>query len=288
MNLTEVKPKVIEALSAKRPMFSGSDVKFATSIGIDPAQYNRIKNGDTDKVLSDANWISLARQMGVNLKNTPDWKIANTPVFQTVTAILAKCQKSSISSIICDDADIGKTVAAREYVKLNKNAIYIDCSQVKNKQRLVRAIAREFGVGVNGKYINVYEDLVYYLRSLSDALVILDEAGDLQQDAYLELKALWNATEGSCGWVQIGADGLKEKIRRAIGNKKVGYTEIFSRYGKRYQRITPEGKDDKDKFTKTQAALIIKANAPGSVDIQKMIHKTEGSLRRVKTEISKL
>lgn len=284
----QLKSKVLEALPVMRSNFSGSDKKFATSLGINAAQYNRIKNGETERVLSDANWISIARQLDISLNGKPNWKTANTPVFQTISALLGKCQKDSISSMLCDAADIGKTYAARVYVKSNKNAVYIDCSQVKNKQKLVRAIAKEFGVGHTGKYHDVYEDLVFYLRSIANPLIILDEAGDLQVDAFLELKALWNATERSCGWFMMGADGLKEKIRRAINNKKVGYTELFSRYGKRYQRVTPEGKEDAEKFVKTQAALIIRANAPSGVDIQKMMHKTEGSLRRIYTEISKL
>jgi hypothetical protein len=283
----ENKPQLVEALAQKRLMFSGSDSKFATSIGINPAQYNRVKNGETDKVLSDASWISIARQLQFNFKGETPWQVANTAVFQTVTAILTKCQKSNISSIICDDADIGKTFAARIYVKSNKSAVYIDCSQVKSKQKLIRAIGKEFGVGHTGKYSDVYDDLVYYLRSIPNPLIVLDEAGDLNYDARLELKALWNATEDSCGWVQMGADGLKELWNRAINNKKVGFTELFSRYGKRYQKITPEGKEEKTKFTKMQAALIIKANAP-TADIQKMLVKTDGSLRRIKTEISKL
>lgn len=284
----EIKKKVVEHLRTKRSNFTGSDSKFSVSIGINAAQYNRIKNGETEKVLSEANWITLARQLELSLNGSPNWKTAMTPVFQTVTALLAKCQKDSISSMLCDAADIGKTYTARVYVKANKNAVYIDCSQVKNKQKLIRAIAKEFGVGHTGKYNDVYEDLTFYLRSISRPIIILDEAGDLQYDAFLELKALWNATERACGWFMMGADGLKEKVRRAIDNKKVGYTEIFSRYGKRYQRCTPEGREDSEKFSKTQAALIIRANAPSNTDVQKMLVRTDGSLRRIYTEISKL
>ncbi len=42
-------------------------------------------------------------------------------------------------------------------------------------------------------------------------LVVLDEAGDLQYEAFLELKALWNATEMCCGWYMMGADGLRRR-----------------------------------------------------------------------------
>jgi hypothetical protein len=280
--------KILEALAVKRANFSGSDAKFATSLGINAAQYSRIIKGDFEKVLSNDKWISIARQLELNLKGSADWKTAETPVFQIITAHLNKCQQDGISGIICDAADIGKTYTAREYVKRNKNAIYIDCSQVKTKQQLVRLIAKEFGVGHTGKYNDVYADLVYYVRTLDNPLIILDEAGDLKYDAFLELKALWNATERACGWYMMGADGLKEKIRRAIDNKKVGYTELFSRYGKRYQRVTPEAKEEAERFTKQQAALIIKANAPAGTDAQKMLLKTDGSLRRIYTEISKV
>lgn len=284
----ELKTRIVTELAAKRANFSGSDNKFATSIGINPAVYNRIKAGETDRVLSDANWISLARNLQINLRSQIDWKVAETPVFTSVTAQLSLCQQQSMSCIICDAADIGKTFAARIYAKNNINAIYIDCSQVKSKQKLVRMIAKEFGVGHSGRYNDVYADLVYYIGGILTPIVILDEAGDLQYDAFLELKALWNATERACGWVMIGADGLKEKIRRAIDCKKVGYTELFSRYGKRYQRITPEGKEETERFTKLQAALIIKANAPHDTDVQKMLVQSEGSLRRIYNEISKL
>jgi len=281
-----LKKKVVTAMKEAATGFS-SDAKHAVSLGINAGVYSRIKSGETDRVLADAAWISLARVLNVNLKDTPQWKIAETPAFIYITKMLAKCQSDSLSSILCDDSDIGKTVAAKAYSKANANAIYIDCSQVKSKQKLVRAIAKEFGVGNAGRYADVYDDLVYYLNSLASPLIILDEAGDLLVDAFLEMKAMWNATEGSCGWCMIGADGLKEKWRRAINNKKVGYTELFSRFGKRYQRVTPEGKEDNETFAMMQAGLIIQANAP-QADVKKMIARTDGSLRRINNEISKL
>ncbi len=95
---------------------------------------------------------------------------------------------------------------AHYYVRNNENAVYLDCSQCKSKQRFVRALARQFGVSSTGRYVDVYDDLVFYLNSLSEhTLIVLDEAGDLNYDAFLECKALWNATEGNVGWVKIGA-----------------------------------------------------------------------------------
>ncbi len=285
----EFKTKVIAALAEKRKQFTGSDAKYAISLELNAAQYSRIKGGETEKVISDSKWISLGRMLDINPRKEIKWNTANTPVFNMITEQLAHCQTECVSALLCDLADIGKTYTAKIYAKNNKNVVYVDCSQVKTKQKLVRFIAKELGLENAGKYSNVYDDLVYYIKGLDHpAMIILDEAGDLAYDAFLELKALWNATERACGWFMMGADGLKEKIRRSIDCKKVGFTEIFSRYGKKYQRITPEGREDATEFATAQAAMIIKANMKREVNIQKLIVKTDRSLRRIYTELSKI
>ena len=288
MNISkEIKEKVVEAMKERRPHYA-SDAKFAVALGISSSQYSRVMRGDLERVLSDSNWISIARKLEVTLNALPEWKTAVTPVYEFVTGQLQFCQDNGSSRMLCDVADIGKTYTARCYVRSHANAVYIDCSQVKTKQRLIRQIAREFGVGSVGTYNDVYADLVFYLRSLPRPLVILDEAGDLDYAAFLELKALWNATERCCGWYMMGADGLKEKIRRSIEYKKVGYEEIFSRYGSRYQRATPESEQETKEFKRLHAALIAKANAGDGVNIQQLIAQCDCSPRRIYDELRKV
>lgn len=292
MITTELKKQIIDGMAKARENFTGSDAKFAVSLGINGTQYSRVKRGQTEKILSDANWITIARKLGVSLNNMPEWKAANTPVFQFITAQLEACQASSLSALLCDLSDIGKTFTAKHYAKTHKNVVYVDCSQVKTKQRLIRHIAKAFGVGGTGKYSEVYEDLVFYLKTLPTPLIILDEAGDLQHDAFLEVKALWNATDMVCGYYMMGADGLQAKMRRAIDNHKVGYTELFSRFGKQYGKVVPAG-DDSKKFLQDTAAMIIKANAKEGTDINKVLRLTMGadnmpSLRRIYKELVKV
>lgn len=287
MITTEVKKQILEAITANRVNYP-SDAKHAASLGIATSVYSSIKNGQTDKALSEANWITIARRLGVNLRGGIEWKAARTATFDFISAQLEACQNAGLSAIMCDIPNIGKTFTARYYVKGHRNAVYIDCSQVKTKQKLVRKIATEFGVNGNGRYSDIYEDLVYYLRSIETPLIVLDEAGDLQYDAFLELKALWNATERCCAWYMMGADGLKAKIDRSIEHQKVGYTEMFSRYGDKYSRVTPADNKDREKFLMDQAAVVAKVNAPEGTDIAAMVRKTAGGLRRVYTEIEKL
>jgi len=287
MITTEIKQRITAAISAARQNYP-SDAKHAASLGITTSVYSTIKNGQTDRVLSDANWISIARKLGVNLRGEIEWKAARTETFDYITAQLEFCQQSSLSGILCDLPNIGKTFTARCYVQSHRNAVYIDCSQVKTKLKLIRKIAAEFGVDAKGRYSDVYDDLVFYLKSIDTPLIILDEAGDLQYEAFLELKALWNATERCCAWYMMGADGLKEKINRSIECKKVGYTEMLSRYGDRYHKVTPDEANDRRAFLNEQARVVATVNAPKGTDIAQIVRKTGGGLRRVYTEIEKL
>jgi hypothetical protein len=86
----------------------------------------------------------------------------------------------------------------------------------------------------------------------------------------------------------MGADGLREKIRRSIDCKKVGYTEIFSRYGSRYQKASPDGSEELRKFKTVHAALIIKANTNQDVNVQQLVARTDYSLRRIQDELRKI
>lgn len=281
------KKRIAAAIAANRQNYP-SDAKHAQSLGITAAVYSALKSGQTDRLLSDGNWISIARRLGVSLKEELEWKTARTQTFDYVSRQLEFCQEQSLSGILCDMPNIGKTYTARHYVQHHQNAIYVDCSQVKTKVRLVKKIAMEFGVDAKGRYTDMYEDLVYYLRSMETPLIVLDEAGDLQYEAFLELKALWNATERCCAWYMMGADGLKEKIERSIDARKVGYTEMLSRYGDRYSRVTPEDGKDREAFLKEQARVVAKANAPEGSDVGLIVRKSQGGLRRVYTEIAKI
>ena len=287
MLTTDIRKRILAAISANRTNYP-SDARHAAVLGISASVYNQLKKGQTDKALSDANWVNIARRLDVNLREGIEWKGARTATFKYISAQLEACQERSLSVILCDLPNIGKTYTARWYVNEHRNAVYIDCSQVKTKRALVRKIAKEFGVGATGKYQDTYEDLVYYLRSMERPLVVLDEAGDLAYEAFLELKALWNATEMCCGWYMMGADGLAAKIDRNVEGRKVGYAEIFSRYGGKYSRVTPEQEDDRRAFLNEQARIVATVNAPVGADIGQIVRKCDGGLRRGYTEIEKL
>jgi hypothetical protein len=239
---------------------------------------------ELEGVLSDANWINIARKYDVPLTNEVHMKTARTAVFNHIWKQLEFAQENSVSGILCDRADIGKTHTALMYARENKNVAFIDCGRNKSKQDFIKAISKEFGLSTDATFNELFETLVFFLKTTDRPLIILDEFGDLRYPTYLEFKALWNATDKHCGWYAMGADGLATKINRHITYKKVGFAEIFSRLGNKYQRITPVNDKEFAAFQKKQITQIGLAN--GCDDVQRLHAKTNMSLRRIPIQIS--
>jgi DNA transposition AAA+ family ATPase len=284
----EQKQAIVKAMLERRSTFTGSDKMYAEWLDINASVYNQIKNGaNNQNLLSKGKWISIARKLEVPLKGEMKWVTAVTETYSMIKSQMEFCATYSTSAVFCDEADTGKTYAMKDNVKRNRNWVYVDCSQYKSKHLLVRKIAAEFGLESGGRYNEVKNDLCYYLRTLDKPLVALDELGDLEYNAFLEIKALWNSTEGACGWYAAGADGLKVKLERGRNNKKVGYAEFYRRFGSRYQKATPAGKDDRQAFINRALTAIAMVNAPDKSVVQKIVTGAAGSLTRVKTEIMK-
>ena len=285
MITSEYRNNVRTALLNRRPNFGGTNAQFAKIYGISGAIYSRLQNGETEKIISDSLWIQIGRELEVNTRKS-NWKIVRTKVYTEIEDSINFCQMYSSSMVLVDDCGIGKTCSAKNIVKTLTNAFYIDCSQAKSKQQFVKLLAKTIGLDNKGKYIDVKSNLKYYLNQLDHPIIILDEAGDLEYTAFLELKEFWNATDGFCGWFMMGADGLKAKIEKGINSKKVGFAEIFSRFSDEYIRITPNGIADKKAFRQELLQQVANANSSGTIPIDTLVKKCldkETTLRHLDT-----
>ena len=77
----------------------------------------------------------------------------------------------------------------KDHNQQNDECFYIDASQA-HKVRLIKQLARTLGCDTTGKYYEILENVKYTLNILENPFVCIDEAGDMEYNAYLELKAL--------------------------------------------------------------------------------------------------
>ena len=255
----EFKNKVVDALLNVRKNYDGSDNAFAKQWSINAGVYSRLKSGEREGLLKDTQWLNLGREFGITL-NERKWNMARTDVFNIIEEDILFCQQYAKGKICVDDCGIGKTYSARYLSRTLKNCFYVDASQAKTKQLFIRLIAKTIGVDDKGKYSEVKANIKYYLKMLPMPIVIIDEAGDLEYMAFLELKELWNSTEGCCGWYMMGADGLRSKIERGINSKKVGFREMFSRYSEKYTSVVPRDRQEKISFYRKLISDVLSVN----------------------------
>lgn len=243
----EIKQAVRTALLDARERFTGSDAQFARQYGIGGAVFSRLKNGETDRILSDSAWLTIGRKLDVQ-PNSRRWNVARTEVYTQIEENLHFCQEFSKSMMLVDDAGIGKTFCAKIIVRNMTNAFYVDCSQAKTKHDFIRLLARTLGIEATGTLRDVLANVKYFLTIIGKALVVLDEFGDLEYNTLLLVKELWNATEGCCAWYAMGADGLRSKVENGIKNKRVGFRELYRRFAEEFLPITPATPDDRMQF----------------------------------------
>jgi hypothetical protein len=268
----EFKEKVRIAMLENRKTFGGTNTAYANSLGIHETSFSRLQKALPEGILADGKWISIARKLNIQI-GEDKWVTVKTSVYLNIEENLLECQNNSISMVLVDACGIGKTYSATRIVKTMPNAFYVDCSQCKTKIQFIRTLATAVGVDRNGRYNDVKEDLKMALNVLEKPLIVLDEAGDLDYNAFLDLKELSNATVKKCGWYMMGADGLQAKINNGIKNKKVGFAEIFDRYTGKFIRFSPLNNDDKIQFKKHLLGSVAQHNVRENQKVNVLVRK---------------
>lgn len=264
--------KVAEALLNSRKNFEGTDSQFAKRWGMSAAIFSRIKSGDRDGLIKDSHWLSIGRELNVSMKSRT-WKAAETDVFKQIKEDILFCKAHSKARMFVDRCEIGKTFTAKYLSRTIESCFYLDASQSKSKTAFIRALAKTIGVDHTEKIAEVKANIKYYLNQITKPIMIIDEAGDLNNDAFLELKEFWNATENTCGWYLIGADGLRSKIDKGMKNKKVGYRELFSRFSMKYDSIVPTAIQDKTAFYNKLITDVLSVNMANTANIPLIVKK---------------
>ncbi len=288
---TTFKNQVIEKLFETHQVYQGSTKDFVDCLSIKGTHFIQLQHGRKRGVLTNEEWLNLAQELNTDISKR-EWKIARTDVFNMIEEDILFCQKHSKSRIFVDECAIGKTYTAKYLSKKLKNCFYVDASQAKTRTLFIRLLAQNLGLNNKGRYFEIMANVKYYLNSLNNpSIVIVDEAGDLNYNAFLELKELWNATENNCGWYLMGADGLRTKIQQGINSKKVGYAELFSRFSEKYSSIVPIDRHEKLAFYKKLIGDVLSINMEDSSQIPVIIKKcligdeNIGGLRRAESLI---
>ena len=139
-----------------------------------------------------------------------------------IKEVAALCHTRGRIGVCVGSAGLGKTVAAKEYVKKYIDAILIESDYSYTARSLLLELHKALGLSCKGCVYNLMEEVVEKLQN-SGRLIIIDEAENLRREALEITRAIHDKT--NVGLLLIVRDVLLQNLR----GRQNQYDQLYSR-----------------------------------------------------------
>ena len=192
-----------------------------------------------------------------------------------MTQILTDAQDNALVLAVVGDAGCGKTEAVKTYTAANRNVYHLCCSEYWNRKHFLTELLRSLGIEAAGTVTDMMFDALQALKKKDAPLVILDEADKLSDQVLYFFISIYNQLEDHCGILLCATDYLEKRIKRGVRNSRKGYSEIYSRVGRKFIGLPLANSKD-------VAAICAANGVTDRGDIARIAEESDGDLRRVK------
>lgn len=239
-----------------------------------------IRKGEWESI-SDEMWRTVGKQVGYN--GNARWKMVETQDFKTLCRYFDDAREYGNVFAITAKEGSGKSFAAEYYAAQRPTQVFVvSCAEYFNRRVFLEQLLLKMGKGYSGLNVAEMMDLIVsVLMKKENALIIMDEFDKVPDAVLYFFITLYNRLEGHAGLVMMATDHLSKRIMRGRRMNRKGYSEIFSRIGRRF--ISLKG------TTPEEVEQICRAN--GVVDreaVSNIYNDCEGDLRRVKRGVHKV
>lgn len=253
-----------------------SQNKAANSIkNVSAATISQMLNGNWELIKDDM-WRNVAAQIGYKDEK---WEAVETNDYRRMMALLDDVKENSLVMAITGDAGTGKTFACKQYTAMHRQVYLLCCNEYWNRKLFLTELLTAMGRDYTGFTVGeMMHEAVRTLKMQETPLLILDEADKLSDQVLYFFITLYNHLEDECGIVLCATNHLEKRINRGIKLNKKGYSEIWSRLGRKCVPLRGVSAAD--------VAAICEANGIASAkEIDSIIADCDGDLRRVKRRI---
>lgn len=226
--------------------------------------------------ISDDLWRSIDRQTG---GNTDGWLFAETSQTKLLHGLYDDARKHHNVYAIVADAGSGKSKSAKMYAA--DNVFVVACNEYFNRRSFLQELLKSMGRDGSGANVaEMMQIIINHVLRCENPLIILDEADKLSDQVLYFFITLYNTLEDRCGIVLMATGNLEKRIERGLRLGKRGYSEIYSRIGRKFISIKPVGRKDVEP--------VCRANGVSDADvITAIFNESEGDFRRVKRLVHK-
>jgi len=252
-----------------------SQMRVAYNAGVSNATISNIVRNNWDYISTE-----MWRRVQANLRIDFDWNHAETTNSKILNGLCRTAQNNHLSIAISEDAGRGKSQSYTTYDRLNPNVVYIECKNYWTKKQYITTLVAAVGLNTNGTTSELIERFIKHMKGLHAPLIIIDQFDKLK-DPQLDLfMDFYNDLSQNCGFVLSGVKALEKRILSGVNKNKIGYSEIYSRIGRKFINLEPI------KLVDVQA--ICNVNGVHDADyIHFVFNNCEQDLRRVRRDVEK-
>lgn len=272
---TITKKQIQEKLADYCGRYDSQNKAAASLKGVSSGTISQMLNNNWE-LISDEMWRNVGSQIGYSRNN---WEIVETRDFRLLSTLLKDAKENSNVYAVTGDAGTGKSIALRRYVEANKTTFLLSCNEYWNRKMFLMELLTAMGRDYSGFTVGemMYE-AVKALKSKESPIIILDEADKLTDQVLYFFITLYNQLEDRCGIVLCATSHLEKRIKKGIKLNKKGYTEIYSRIGRKFIELKGVGSTDVRAICSANGI-----NTPSA--IKEIWEDCEGDLRRVKRKV---
>ena len=215
----DIRTELKELMTKKN--YSMAFVATATGLSKSTISFwlNDSYKGDNDKITDVINnFIQIEKER----TDDEDIPVCDISILQYIFEIGKLCHTKGKIGVCAGCAGLGKTVAVKEYVKQNLNAILIESDSGYTAKSLLLEIHKRLGLTGKGSCYDLMSEVVNKLNH-SGRLLIIDEAENLPYRALEITRRIHDKT--GVGVLLVGRNILFENLR-GFNNQ---YDQLYSR-----------------------------------------------------------
>jgi DNA transposition AAA+ family ATPase len=199
--------------------------KLARQLEISAAQLSNIRDGNEASVSE-----SLVNRLTTVLR-LETWKLRETVPHRKITQLCADARENRRMTAVAAYTGAGKTTTLKHIEAKTPGTYYMLATALMNQVQFLTEVCRACGISAEGNKSDMVQAIVRSLNSQADSLLIIDDAGKLNDQNLRLIQILFDRTEGACGIVLAGTEYLKKHLDKRARADAMGFRELKRRIG---------------------------------------------------------
>lgn len=230
----EEKNSIREQALGKLKLTNTSQATAARQIPMSDATLSNILGGKWENI-SDEMWRKLGRWCGFTSR---EWAIKNSRNLDLIVKLCSDAQLNSRFLAVAGFTGGGKTTALKHYANTTPGVFYVLCTVTMSRKDFLTAIQRSLGLDNEGSIHARTASIVRAFSAMNRPLLLLDDAGKLNDQCMRLIQVIYDELEFSTGIVLGGTEKLKTHIDRSAALDRPGFRELRRRIGY-WQKLYP-------------------------------------------------